>query len=183
MCDEYGILPFAICEWRRSVKSQDIVVLSVLMKGDVEKPSYQYISKSAKISVSEAHASIRRLYESDLVNLERHLKKRNVEEFLIHGLRYMFPMKATGELAYGMPTSYAAPVSADEFAISGNVPVWRSSKGRVLGRSHELIYPTVPDAAAEDPELYDRIAVLDMLRGGRLRERRFAEQKIREYLA
>ena len=168
---------------RENMKGQDIVVLSVLMKGGIEKPSYQHISKSAKISVSEAHASIRRLCESDLVNSERHLKKHNVEEFLIHGLRYMFPMKATGELAYGMPTSYAAPVSADEFAISGNVPVWRSSKGNVLGRSHEPIYPTVPDAAAEDPELYDRIAVLDMLRGGRLRERRFAEQKIRAYLA
>ena len=76
-----------------------------------------------------------------------------------------------------------APVFADEFAVSGNVPVWRSSKGNVLGRSHEPIYPTIPDAAADDPELYDRIAVLDMLRGGRLRERRFAEQKIREYLA
>ena len=167
----------------KNMKGQDIVVLSVLMKGDVEKPSYQYISKSAKISVSEAHASVKRLCESDLVNSERHLKKRNVEEFLIHGLRYMFPMKSTGELAYGMPTSYAAPVSAKEFAISGNVPVWRSSKGHVLGRSHEPIYPTIPDAAAEDPELYDRIAVLDMLRGGRLRERKFAEQKIREYLA
>lgn len=165
------------------MKSQDIVVLSVLMKGDVEKPSYQYISKSAKISVSEAHASIKRLCESDLVNSDRHLKKRNVEEFLIHGLRYMFPMKASGELAYGIPTSYAAPVSANEFAISGNIPVWRSSKGKTLGCSHEPIYPTVPDAAAEDPELYDRLAVLDMLRGGRLRERRFAEQKIREYLA
>ena len=95
----------------------------------------------------------------------------------------MFPMKASGKLEYGMPTSYAAPVSSNEFVISGNIPVWRSSKGKVLGRAHEPIYPTVPDAAAEDPELYDRIAVLDMLRGGRLRERRFAEQKIREYLA
>ena len=163
--------------------AREVVRVQVLMKGDVEKPSYQYISKSAKISVSEAHASIKRLCESDLVNSDRHLKKRNVEEFLIHGLRYMFPMKASGELAYGMPTSYAAPVSANEFAVSGNIPVWRSAKGKTLGCSHEPIYPTVPDAAAEDPELYDRIAVLDMLRGGRLRERRFAEQKIREYLA
>ena len=95
----------------------------------------------------------------------------------------MFPMKSTGELAYGMPTSYAAPVSANEFATSGNVPVWRSSKGNVLGRSHVPIYPTVPDAAAEDQELYDMLAVMDMLRGGRLRERRFAEQRIKEYLA
>jgi len=165
------------------MKSQDIVVLSVLMKGAMGKPSYQYISKAAKISVSEAHASIKRLCASDLVNPERRIKKHNVEEFLIHGLRYMFPMKSTGELAYGMPTSYAAPVSANEFATSGNVPVWRSSKGNVLGRSHVPIYPTVPDAAAEDQELYDMLAVMDMLRGGRLRERRFAEQRIKEYLA
>ena len=74
-------------------------------------------------------------------------------------------------------------VSANEFATSGNVPVWRSSKGNVLGRSHVPIYPTVPDAAAEDQELYDMLAVMDMLRGGRLRERRFAEQRIKEYLA
>ena len=64
--------------------------------------------------------------------------------------------------------------------LSPKAPVPESS---FLGRSHEPIYPTVPDAAAEDPELYDRIAVLDMLRGGRLRERRFADQKIKEYLA
>lgn len=165
------------------MKNQDVVVLSVLMKGDANRPSYQSISKAAKISVSEAHASVRRLRECDLVNSDRGLKRRNVEEFLLHGLRYMFPMKATGELAYGMPTSYAAPVSANAFSVCGSIPVWRTDNGKVLGRSCEPIYPTAPEAAAGDPDLYDRLAVIDMLRGGRLRERSFAARKIKEFLA
>ncbi len=165
------------------MKNQDIVVLSVLMKGGNDRLSYQAISKSAKISVSEAHAAVRRLRECDLINSERSLKKRNVEEFLVHGLRYMFPMRVTQESAYGMPTSYAAPVSANAFAVHGDKPVWRSACGKVLGRACEPIYPTAPDAAAEDPDLYDRLAVIDMLRGGRLRERKFAEQKLKEFMA
>ncbi len=165
------------------MKNQDIVVLAVLMNGRTRQLPYQAISKAAKVSVSEAFASVKRLQESDLLNDDRIIRKRNVEEFLLHGLRYMLPMKSTGELAYGIPTSYAAPVAANAFAVSGDVPVWRSPRGKVLGRCCEPIYPTAPDAAAEDPDLYDRLAVIDMLRGGRLRERKFAEQKIRELVS
>lgn len=165
------------------MKNQDIVVLAVLMKDGASHLSYQAISNAAKISVSEAHASVKRLRESDLINSERNIKKRNVEEFMIHGLRYMFPMKATGEPIYGMPTAYAAPVSADVFAVQGEVPVWRNSTGNVLGRACDPIYPSAPEAAAEDPDLYNKLAVVDMLRGGRLRERKFAEQKLKEFIS
>ena len=165
------------------MKNQDIVVLSVLMSDGASSLSYQAISRASKISVSEAHASVKRLQECDLVSLDRNIKKRNVEEFLLHGLRYAFPMKSTGELAYGIPTSYAAPVSANEFVVSGNVPVWKTPNGKVLGRSYEPIYPTAPGAAMDDPALYDRLAIIAMLRGGRLRERKFAEHKIKELMS
>lgn len=164
------------------MKNQDVVVLSVLMGKSESSLSYQAISKAAKISVSEVYASVKRLQGCDLLSLDRTIKKRNVEEFLLHGLRYAFPLKSTGELAYGIPTSYAAPVSANEFAVSGNVPVWKSPNGKVLGRSCEPIYPTVPDAAAVNPGLYDCLAIIDMLRGGHLRERKFAERKIKELM-
>lgn len=165
------------------MKNQDIVVLTVLMKEGASNLSYQAIGNAAKISVSEAHASVKRLRECDLINSERNIKKRNVEEFMIHGLRYMFPMKTTGESIYGMPTAYAAPVSADAFAVYGDVPVWKNSNGNVLGRACEPIYPSAPVAAADDPDIYNKLAVVDMLRGGRLRERKFAEQKLKEFLA
>ena len=81
-----------------------------------------------------------------------------------------------------MPTGYAAPISASEFAVSGLVPVWKCPHGKVEGRACEPIYPTAPYAAAEDPELYDRLSLIDMIRGGRLRERKFAEEKIKGML-
>lgn len=165
------------------MKNQDIVVLAVLMKEGASRLSYQAIGNAAKISVSEAHASVKRLRECGLINSGRNIKKRNVEEFLVHGLRYVFPMKSTGEPIYGMPTAYAAPVSTDVFVVDGDVPVWKNSNGKVLGRACDPIYPSAPEAAAEDPDIYDRLAVVDMLRGGRLRERRFAERKLKEFMA
>ena len=164
------------------MKNQDIVVLSVLMKKGAETLSYSSIGKIAKISVSETFAAVKRLREADLVNSAHGLKRRNVEEFLLHGLRYMFPLKVTGEIASGMPTGFAAPVSSDAFAVCGVVPIWNCRHGDTEGRVCEPIYPTAPDAAAEDSEVYAHLALMDMLRGGRLRERRFAEEKLKEVL-
>ena len=153
------------------------------MKKGAETLSYSGIGKKAKISVSEAFAAVKRLREANLVNSARGLKRRNVEEFLLHALRYMFPLKVTGEIANGMPTGFAAPVSSEAFAVRGVVPVWNSRHGVIEGRVCEPIYPTAPDAAAEDSEVYAHLALMDMLRGGRLRERRFAEDKLRAVLA
>ena len=58
--------------------------------------------------------------------------------------------------------------------------VWQTDKGTVYGRAVEPLYPTVPDVAMRNPELYARLAVFDMIRGGRLRERKFAEDRLKE---
>lgn len=104
-------------------------------------------------------------------------------EFLIHALKYEFPIMASRVLSFGMPTSYAAPVAVEEFSISGYVPVWPCSTGSVRGLSFEPVYPTVPSAAEADRGMYDRLAVFDMLRAGRIRERKFAESRLQEMFA
>jgi hypothetical protein len=81
-----------------------------------------------------------------------------------------------------MPTSYAAPVAVGEFASVGLVPVWNGSEGNIDGRAFEPIYPSASKAAANNRSLYDLLALMDMLRGGRIRERRFAELKLKEAL-
>ena len=161
---------------------QDMVVLASLM-GDETWNAYAELGKRARLSVSETHAAVKRLMESGLVNSDRRLVRRNVVEFLVHGLRYMFPFKAVGRLAKGMPTAYAAPVAEGEFVSTGLVPVWSCEDGKVYGQAFEPIYATAPEAAAQDADVYDRLALFDMLRGGRLRERNFAERKLREVLA
>ena len=163
------------------IKGQDIVVLASLM-GAENGLAYAELGKKSRISVSETHAAVKRLEAAGLVNSSRKLVKRNVLEFLVHGLKYAFPLKASGRLAKGMPTAYAAPVAEREFASTGLVPVWSSADGKVYGQAFEPIYSTAPEAAGQDSGLYDRLAIIDMLRGGRLRERQFAERKLKEML-
>jgi len=164
------------------IKGQDMVVLASLMGGEAWN-AYAELGKRARLSVSETHAAVKRLMASGLVNSDRRLIRRNVMEFLVHGLRYMFPFKAVGRLAKGMPTAYAAPVAEGEFVSTGLMPVWSCEDGKVYGQAFEPIYATAPEAAGQDADVYDRLALFDMLRGGRLRERNFAERKLREVLA
>ena len=162
------------------LKGQDIVVLAALMDGRRQSESYAQLGARAFLSASETHAAVKRLQDASLIGPDRHVLKRNVLEFLIHGIRYAFPFRSTGGMAKGMPTSYAAPVAEGAFAVAGTCPVWRSQSGHTYGQAFEPLYATAPKAAAKDRELYDRLAVIDMLRGGRLRERKFAESKITE---
>ena len=163
------------------IKGQDIVVLTAIMGSAVQLP-YAELAEKAQLSVSETHAAVKRLQESSLVNGERKVIRRNAVEFLVHGLKYTFPMKSTGGYNVGMPTSYAAPIAEDEFASVGLVPVWTNSKGNVEGIGFDPIYPTAPKAAEADRGMYNRLALIDMLRGGRLRERKYAEEKLMEML-
>ena len=162
------------------IKGQDIVVLAALMGGDEHPRSYAPLAKRTKLSVSETHAAVKRLQDAMLVDEDRRLRKRNAVEFLTHAIRYVFPPVVTNTNVKGMPTGYAAPVATSEFAVSGDVPVWPCENGTVEGRAFAPVYSSVPSAAAADSDMYDALAVIDMLRGGRLRERAFAEKKLQE---
>ena len=53
----------------------------------------------------------------------------------------------------------------------------------VYGRAFKPLYRSVPDAAQRDPGLYASLALFDMLRGGLIRERRFAERRVMEMMS
>lgn len=166
------------------LKGQDIVVLASLIGARAVVP-YQEISERAQISLSEAHAAVKRLQLVALLNHERQVVRRNVEEFLLHGIRYLFPMRLVGGWGKGLPTAYAAPVAETEFAAVGRIPIWSETEEPgtgVDGVAVEPIYSSVPRAARRNRVIYDRLALIDMLRGGRIRERRFAESKLKEML-
>lgn len=162
------------------IKSQDIVILAALMRKGADAWTFAQIAQVSGVSVSEAHAGVLRLQKASLLDECKRIVKSHALEFLVHGLKYAFPAECPGRMVKGLPTAYAAPVAADEFASSGAVPVWQTDKGTVYGRAVEPLYPTVPDVAMRNPELYARLAVFDMIRGGRLRERKFAEDRLKE---
>jgi hypothetical protein len=102
-------------------------------------------------------------------------------EFLVHGLKYAFP-PVWGSLTRGVPTAYAAaPLNTIISPSSDPLPVWASPKGTVRGISLAPLYPTIPDTALRDEELYGMLALVDALRTGQARERNAAERLLKEY--
>ena len=162
------------------IKGQDIVVLAALMDSHRQKDTYSELGAHVRLSASETHAAVSRLLDAGLITAEHRALRHNAMEFLAHGIRYTFPLRPAGVMAKGLPTAYAAPVAEGHFAATGTCPVWSWSEGGIYGQSVEPLYKTAPEAAANDRGLYDRLALIDMLRGGRLRERIFAQKKLEE---
>jgi hypothetical protein len=163
-----------------SLKEQDILVLLKLIASDARSTTYRSLASSLCMSLSEIHASLKRAAESGLLNpLDRVPNRQALLELLIHGLKYVFPAKR-GRTTRGLPTAHAAPPLASHIIPSGDLPpVWPDPDGTVRGESFSPLYKSAPAAAKKDPALYELLALVDAIRGGRARERQIAEEELR----
>lgn len=159
--------------------SQDVVVLAKLVGYGGGRPPIARVSADLVLSPSQVHASLKRLERSRLIDTQtaRPLLKA-VEEFLLHGVKYAFPVQR-GQTTRGVPTAYAAPPLSDQIVDNGDLPpVWPDPDGEVRGATLEPLHKAAPKAARKDPVLYELLALIDALRDGRARERRLAEQEL-----
>ena len=162
-------------------KSLDVYVwLKLCLERDVK--TYEQLGEKLGMSASEVHAAVRRGTEAGLVRSE---SKKVISEafldYLIHGVRYAFPA-VSGRLARGMPTGFAAPCLAGEFAETELPAVCEHAEGTVRGQSVEPLHPSAPAASARDENFYRVLALVDALRGGRARERSAAATRLRKLL-
>jgi hypothetical protein len=167
-----------------SLKPQDLlVVLKLLASG--WPGNFAALAREVGLSASEAHAAMRRAQEAGLVEaMDRVPNKSAIAEFLIHGLRYVFPV-SLGASSRGMPTSHAAPPLDKEFPAPapGEMPVWPDPDGEHRGYEFKPLCRSVPLAARKDAKLYEWLALADALRGGRARERNLAAKIVRKRLS
>jgi hypothetical protein len=163
-------------------KSLDIFVLLKLALQDSPRP-YAELARDLGMSASEVHAAVKRSIQAGLVDPDSRLpRKKALEEYLLHGVRYAFPAPR-GPVVRGVPTSYAVSPLAEEFPSSDDlIPVWPDPEGSVRGYAIEPLHSSVPSAARRDPALYELLALVDALREGRARERKLAEQALRNRL-
>jgi len=163
-------------------KPQDVVVaLKFLLTG--AKESYVELSKALGMSASEVHSAVGRLAKARLIDPEtKEIHREALRNFLVHGVPYSFPV-SLGELTRGIPTAWGAPAMSDQFGQSDQLPpVWPDPDGLVQGTSVRPLYPSVPQAARKDSELYALLALVDALRIGRARERNLAQKEISKRL-
>jgi hypothetical protein len=162
------------------LRPQDLVVSVKLALAP--RASYPSLAQDLGLSLSEVHGAVRRATEAGLVTSEREAATTALLEFIVHGVRYAFAPRR-GRLARGMPTAHGAPPLSRSIAAGDDpLPVWPDPDGSVRGESFEPLYPSVPAAARRDPRLYELLALVDAIRGGRARERAAAEKHLRKAL-
>jgi hypothetical protein len=160
------------------LRPQDVVVLLRLSLVADSVPTYAALAEELKLTASEIHAGVDRALTAQLVRKDQLGKPLVLLEplrlFIQHGVRYCFPA-THGPMARGMPTAQAAaPLCSLIVQSNEPVPVWPHKDGSVRGLAFYPLYPTVPDAAKNNPALYELLALVDAVRGGSLRERALA---------
>lgn len=168
------------------LKSHDIYVLLKLVVLGGQSWSYAGLAVELGLSPSQVHASVKRALAARLAVREGDDLRpqfRNLAEFVIHGLKYVFWVEEGG-ITRGMPTAYAAPPLKDVIVSSSSelLPVWPDPEGEVRGIACPPLYKMAPMAARRDPGLYEMLALVDALRIGRARERELAVKELRKRL-
>lgn len=163
------------------LKGQDIVLLLAL----AGRSPITVRAAAALISFDPGGVtrSLRRLEEAGLFARERRaVLLPQAEEFLLHGLRYVFPAREAGETR-GVPTAWAASPLVEELAATGSLPpVWPHAEGRVRGIGVTPLHVIAPYAALGDAGLWRRLALVDALRLGDARVRGLASGLLRAEL-
>ncbi|MES9925708.1 MAG: hypothetical protein ABW152_16625 [Candidatus Thiodiazotropha endolucinida] len=163
------------------LKPQDILVLLKLVTLGGRPWSYSQMAIELGMSPSEVHGAVKRAIRADLalkIDMEIQPNYRNLEEFLIHGIRYVF-VPERGEMTRGMPTAHAAPPLSEKIVPDQEPPpVWPDPQGEIRGMIFSPLYRSAPEASRNDPALYELLALVDAIRGGKARERNIAVKEL-----
>ena len=167
------------------LKPQDILFVLKLVAVRNISWSFNKLALDLSMSPSEVHAASNRALAAQLaIRKDKKILPniRNLEEFLIHGLKYVF-VGERGELSRGMPTSYAAP-PMNSVIVPDNEPppVWPDAEGDVRGMAYSPLYNSAPKAARVDEKLYELLVLVDAIRGGRAREVNLAIKELKKRL-
>lgn len=165
------------------LRAQDLLVAVALAAHPERKWTYAALGKAVGLSLSEAHASFDRAAHAGLVNgRTRRVVRPALQEFLVHGFRYVFPPEL-GPKTRGVPTGANAPPLAQHLASAPSDPiVWPYARGEARGEALTPIYKTVPRIALEDSKLYALLATADALRSTSPRVRGVAARVLSQLL-
>ncbi len=170
------------------LKSQDCIILVKLLANPNRDWNQRELAKTLCISLSEINAGIKRLVAAGLLRKDIHNKLfpniHAAEEFLVSGVKFFFPAKL-GEYTRGVPTGVAAPLFHGVIAMGDYpIPVWPDVIGEKHGVALIPLHPSIPKALREnpDPNFYDMLVLIDVIRSGRPRERNLASIFLKERL-
>lgn len=170
-----------------TLKPIDLLVALKILTIDKHWTQMELASKLC-ISSSQVNSAIKVLVAAKLLLIQgsRNLPIVNsLEEFVLYGVKYCFPVKV-GELTIGIPTAHAAaPLSKELVNNTDPLPVWPYANGEARGLALEPLHKNVPKALHDfpDQELFDYLVLIDALRIGRAREKNIATKLLQQLFA
>jgi hypothetical protein len=174
----------AHAQW--SLKPQDLAMAFKLVGLAGQKLPYAALANAMHMSQFEAHACMARLGSARLlteVGDAPALVMAAFRPMVLNGASYFFPA-VRGGITMGFPTAYGVePLKSKVLFADEMPPVWPHAEGLVRGTALLPLYPKLPLAAAQDPSLYELLALFDALRIGQAREREMARKLIDERLS
>ena len=164
------------------MRPQDVVVLlKIIALSDKDWRNVD-IAQAVKISPSEVSEALNRCVIAKLVNTKKRNVNRNaLSEFLIHGIKYVFPVEP-GAIVKGVATAHSATPVKEHFGETADVYVWPYVKGKQRGQAIEPLYKTIPFSVKDDPLFYELLAIVDTIRIGRAREVEIAVKELKKRL-
>jgi hypothetical protein len=163
------------------MRPQDIAILLKLCAMGNAQWQLVPLSAALKISISEISESLNRSRLAKLVDYsKKQVNRQNFLEFLEHGVQYVFPQQP-GSIGRGIPTAHAHPKIKKSF-VSDMAYVWPDQKGSVMGQLIEPLYARQSEAIKDDPKFYEMLALVDMIRAGRVREVKYAVASLKKLI-
>lgn len=161
------------CEFMRKhngMRSHDVVILIKMITLSGRKWTFAEIASALQISESEVSYAMERNKLAGLVSSDKtQVNKLALREFLIYGLKYVFPAQIGGSTR-GIATAYSAPPVNKHIAEGKEHFVWKYYKGTKRGNSVVPLYKNIPKIVENQQELYELLTIIDTFRVGKSRE-------------
>ncbi len=164
------------------MRPQDIVILLKIIAKGQQPWQMKDLAYELSISQSEVSDSLNRSAMAGLLEAEKKktVHRNSLMEFLQYGLHYVFPA-VPGSMVNGIYTAHSHPFMQQSFK-SEMMYVWPYKNGKVRGLAIEPLYQGQPEACLQDELLYKMLALIDVIRVGRVREMNMAVTELRQLI-
>lgn len=163
------------------MRPQDIVILLKIVSKGMQPWQNKDLAYELSISQSEISDSLNRSQMAGLLNGEKKkVYKKSLLEFIEYGLHYVFPA-IPGPFVNGIYTAHSHPFMKEKFS-SENEYVWPQPRSEVRGFLIEPLYKDVVKAVVQDEKLYKMLALIDVIRVGRVRENQVAIKELKNMI-
>jgi predicted transcriptional regulator len=163
----------------KGMRPHDVVILLKIVALKDQHWFAKNLAQTLNISASEVSESLNRSKLASLISADKkQVMKKNLMDFLEHGLKYVYPVKP-GAIQRGMATAYNAP-PLNKYIQGDEHYVWPYGHGEQRGQTIEPFHHNVPEACKNDPKLYELLALVDAIRLGRAREQQLAMDELRQ---